>query len=93
MTATGVACAKCGTELRPNAKFCDECGSAAIGRLAESPTDTGFVLYELPLLRLRALLARAHHDEQTYREFVPRYRAMATTLEFDGHIAIAGALT
>jgi class 3 adenylate cyclase len=27
MTAAGVACAKCGTELREYAKFCDECGA------------------------------------------------------------------
>ena len=32
-----VACATCGTQLRPNAKFCDECGAAttASPRLAE----------------------------------------------------------
>ena len=36
----------------------------AIDRLAACPTDPGFVLYELPLLRLRALLARARGDEQ-----------------------------
>ena len=30
---------------------------AAIDRLAAVPTDPGFVLHELPLLRLRALLA------------------------------------
>jgi adenylate cyclase len=28
MTAAGVACVTCGTELRENAKFCDECGAA-----------------------------------------------------------------
>jgi adenylate cyclase len=27
MTATGIACATCGTEVRATAKFCDECGS------------------------------------------------------------------
>ena len=27
MTTAGFACATCGTELRPAAKFCDECGS------------------------------------------------------------------
>jgi class 3 adenylate cyclase len=27
MTATGVACVTCGTELRQNAKFCDDCGA------------------------------------------------------------------
>ena len=37
--------------------------AAAIERLAAVPTDPGFVLNEIPLLRLRALLARAHGDE------------------------------
>ncbi len=63
-----------------------------IDRLAACPTDPGFVLYELPLLRLRALLARARNDEQAYEEFVQRYRAMARTLGFDGHIAWAEAM-
>src|SRR5271168_2708834 len=28
MTAAGLACAACGTELPPNSKFCNECGAA-----------------------------------------------------------------
>jgi hypothetical protein len=36
---------------------------AAIDRLAAVPTEPGFVLHQLPLLRLRALLARAQGDE------------------------------
>jgi adenylate cyclase len=27
MTAAGLACAACGTELPPNSKFCNECGA------------------------------------------------------------------
>jgi adenylate cyclase len=64
----------------------------AIDRLAACPTDPGFVLYELPLLRLRSLLARAHGDDASYREFRDRYRAMATSLGFDGHIKRAEAM-
>jgi adenylate cyclase len=64
-----------------------------IDRLAACPTDPGFVLYELPLLRLRALLARARNDELAYGEFARRYCAMATSLGFEGHIAIAEAMT
>jgi adenylate cyclase len=64
---------------------------AAIGRLAV-PTDPGFVLYELPLLRLRALLARTHGDEISYRHYCDRYRAMATTLGFEGHMQMAEAM-
>ena len=64
-----------------------------VERLAAVPTDPGFVLYELPLLRLRALLARAHGDEAGYRDYADRYRVMATSLGFKGHIAMAEAMT
>ncbi len=66
---------------------------AAIDRLAAVPTDPGFVLHEIPLLRLRALLARARGDEAGYREFGDRYRALATACGFEGHIAMAAAMT
>ena len=61
---------------------------AAIDRLAAIPTDPGFVMHELPLLRLRALLARAHGDEAAYLDYRDRYRDMATTLGFEGHIDV-----
>ena len=66
---------------------------AAIDRLAAMPTDPGFVMYELPLLRLHALLAKAHGDEVASRDFRDRYRAMATCLGFEGFIALANAMT
>src|SRR6516164_1019224 len=65
---------------------------AAIDLLAAVPTDPGFVLYEIWLLRLRALLARARGDEAAYREYRDRYRTMATSLGFEGHIAWAEAM-
>jgi adenylate cyclase len=65
---------------------------AAIDRLAAEPTDPGFVLFELPLLRLRALMARARGDAATYAHFRDRYRDMAKTLGFEGHIALADAM-
>jgi adenylate cyclase len=65
---------------------------AAIDRLAAVPTDPGLVLHELPLLRLRALLAKAHGDEAGYCDYRDRYRAMARTLEFEGHMAWAEAM-
>jgi len=65
---------------------------AAFDRLAAEPTDPGFVLFEVPLLRLRALLARAHGDAATYAQFRDRYRDMAKTLGFEGHIALAEAM-
>ena len=67
--------------------------AAAIERLAAVPVDPGFVLHELPLLRLRALLARARGDDAGYRPFAKRYRAMANHLGFEGHMAIAEAMT
>ena len=51
-----------------------------VERLAAVPTEPGFVLYEVALLRLRALLARARGDEISYGHFVDHYHAMATTL-------------
>jgi adenylate cyclase len=65
---------------------------AAIDRLAAVPTDAGFVLHEIFLLRLRALVARARGDEDAYRDHRDRYRAMATELGFEGHIALAEAM-
>ena len=44
------------------------------------------------LLRLRALLARAHGDEASYREYRDRYRELATSLGFEGHMAWAEAM-
>ena len=37
-------------------------------------------------LRLRALLARSRGDEAGYRELRDRYRDMATSLGFEGHM-------
>jgi hypothetical protein len=65
---------------------------AAIERLAVAPADEGLVIRDIWLLRLRALLARARGDEATYRDYRDRYRAMAGTLGFDGHIVWAEAM-
>jgi class 3 adenylate cyclase len=59
---------------------------AAIIRLADAPADDGLVMREIWLLRLRALLARAHGDDTAYRDYRDRYRAMATSLGFEGHM-------
>jgi hypothetical protein len=60
---------------------------AAIERLAAAPADEGLVIREIWLLRLRALLAQAHADEAGYRDYRDRYRDMAKSLGFEGHIA------
>ncbi len=64
----------------------------AIDRLAAVPTEPGFVIHDLCLLRLRAGLAQARGDEARYREYRDRYRGMAKALEFEGHIAWAEAM-
>jgi len=65
---------------------------AAIERVAAAPADEGLVIRDIWLLRLRALVARAHGDDVAYRDLVSRYRAMAESLGFEGHIAWAEAM-
>jgi class 3 adenylate cyclase len=65
---------------------------AAIERLGAAPADDGLVIREVWLLRLRALLARAHGDDTAYRDYRDRYRDMARTLGFEGHMAWAEAM-
>ena len=64
---------------------------AAIERLAAAPTD-GMALRDIWLLRLRGLLAQAHGDAAAYTDLRDRYRDMAKTLGFEGHIAWAEAM-
>ena len=65
---------------------------AAIERLAAAPADEGLVIRDIWLLRLRALVARAHDDAAAYAQFRDRYRDMARTLGFERHIAWAEAM-
>ena len=65
---------------------------AAIDRLAAAPADEGLVMREIWLLRLHALLARAHGDDTAYRDYRDRYREMATSLGFEGHMQWAEAM-
>ena len=62
---------------------------AAVERLATAPAEEGLAIREIWLLRLRALLARAHGDPAAYADFRDRYRDMAKTLGYEGHIAWA----
>ena len=57
-----------------------------IDRLAQLPADKGWVMRDIWLLRLRALLARARGDDVAYRDLGSRYRAVAESLDFEGHI-------
>jgi hypothetical protein len=65
---------------------------AAIERLAAAATDEGVAVRDIWLLRLRALLARAHGDARAYADLRDRYREMAKTLGFEGHIEWAEAM-
>jgi len=49
---------------------------AAVERLAAAPADEGLVMRDIWLLRLRALLARAHGDAPAYAQLRDRYRDM-----------------
>jgi class 3 adenylate cyclase len=61
----------------------------AIERLTAAPADEDLAVRDVWLLRLRALLARAHGDDVAYRDLVRRYRTMAESLGFEGHLAWA----
>jgi class 3 adenylate cyclase len=65
---------------------------AAVERLATAPADEGLVMRDIWLLRLRALLARARGDDPAYTHLRDRYRDMAKTLGFEGHMAMAEAM-
>jgi hypothetical protein len=65
---------------------------AAIERLAATRTDDNVAVRDIWLMRLRALLAVGHGNAAAYAEFRDRYRDMAKTLGFEGHIAWAEAM-
>ena len=63
-----------------------------IDRLASLPATEGSVVRDITLLRLRVLMARACGDDIAYKDLASRYRAMAESLGFEGHIAWAEAM-
>jgi hypothetical protein len=64
----------------------------AIDRLANLRADQDSAMLEITRLRLRTLLAPARGDDIAYRDYRDRYRAMAESLGFEGHIAWAKAM-
>jgi hypothetical protein len=60
--------------------------------LALAPADNGWVIRELTLLRLCALLARTRGPTARYRDLVERYRTVATSLGYERHLAWAEAM-
>ncbi|MFY9918374.1 MAG: cyclase, partial [Mycobacterium sp.] len=65
---------------------------AAIERLAAAPADDGLAIRDIWLLRVRALVAQARGDAAAYAHFRDRYRNMAESHGFEGHIAWAEAM-
>ena len=63
----------------------------AIERLASLNTDQRSAMLGITVLRLRALLAGASGDD-AYRDLVSRYRSMAESHGYEGHIAWAQAM-
>ncbi|MGE2718115.1 ATP-binding protein [Mycolicibacterium celeriflavum] len=64
-----------------------------IDRFADMPTEPGVVVNEVQLLRMRARLAEAQGDDAAFHDLVERYRALAVSLNFAGHIEIAHAMS
>ncbi len=60
-----------------------------LANLASAGPDQAPAMCEITLLRLRALLARARGGDDAYPDLVHRYRVLAESLGFDGHIAWA----
>jgi adenylate cyclase len=65
---------------------------AAIDRLAAAPLEREFMLRDVFLLRLRALLAHSRGDDAGYRDYRDHYRARAISLGFEGHMKWAEAM-
>jgi hypothetical protein len=65
---------------------------AAIARLADAPSDGALAVRDIWLLRLETLTAQAECPSQAYWLLRDRYRDMAKSLAFDGHIRWAEAL-
>jgi adenylate cyclase len=63
----------------------------AVDALAAAPTDPGYVVNDVAVQRLRALIAHAR-DTDSYQAHRDRYRTMATSLGFEGHMALAEAM-
>jgi adenylate cyclase len=55
---------------------------AAVDRLAAIPSEQGLILHELPLLQLRARLARALGDDAASRQLMQDYHAKASAADF-----------
>ncbi len=66
--------------------------AAQIDRLADLAAEATVAANEIQLLRIRARLARAKGDDAGFRDLVERYRALAVSHGFRGHIQLADAM-
>jgi hypothetical protein len=66
---------------------------AAIERLTAAPAEDGLVIRDIWLLRMRALMARARGDAATYADVRARYRTVAESHGYEGHIEWAAKMT
>jgi hypothetical protein len=65
---------------------------AAMDRLGTWRAEQVSAIRDITVLRLRVLLARARGDDVAFRDLLARYRAMAESLGFEGHIDWAEAM-
>jgi hypothetical protein len=65
---------------------------ATIERLVSAPLVEHSALREIWLVRMQTLMAQAHGDDAGYSDYRDRYRAMATSLGFEGHMKWAEAM-
>lgn len=79
--------------LQRNADGDVRAAEGEIARLSDLLAGRAWVMGEITLLRLRTLTARVRGDDNAFRELAQRYRLLAESLGFDGHIAWAKALT
>ena len=99
LTAAGLACGSCGTELPPNSKFCNECGTpiTQVSRSAEYKQVTVLfadVVHSMDIAaavgaeRLREIMAELL-DRST--AVVKRYGGTVDKFTGDGIMAVFGA--
>lgn len=64
----------------------------AIDRLASLEAEHSSTIFDIFLLRLRALLARSRDADGAWRDLVKRHREMADSLGYEGHSVWAAAM-
>ena len=66
--------------------------AAAIDRLAAAVPGQLWAVRDAYVLRLRALLCQVRGDDETYRDYRDRYRALAADHGYEGHMAWAAEM-